>query len=175
VGLYKKIISGLCLAFEIFAAISLAVMVVVVAGNVISRYFFSVTPGWTEETARLLMIQFCFIAMVMGVRDKIHIALTVIVDHLPRKTVLYIEIIGKVLTCVLGVMICGFAWPYVLKLSYNRLPGTGLPVGLSYLIPTLCGGLVSLTTVYQIYDHFKFGTDAQQRKEGSFTKEMSTL
>lgn len=175
VNRYKKIVNTLCLVFEIIAAFSLGIMVLVVAGNVISRYIFNVTPGWTEETARLLMIQFCFIAMVMGVRDKIHIALTAIVDRMPKKVILPIEIAGKILTCVLGVMICGFAWPYILKLSYNRLPGTGLPVGLEYLIPTLSGGLMSLITVYQIYDHIKLGTDEEQRKEGDFTKEMSTL
>jgi TRAP-type C4-dicarboxylate transport system permease small subunit len=172
---YKKIVGAICLVFEIFAAVSLGAMVVIVAGNVISRYFFNVTPGWTEETARLLMIQFCFIAMAMGVRDKIHIALTAIVDRMPKKIILPLEIIGKVLIGLLGVMICGFMWPYILKLSDNRLPGTGLPVGISYLIPTLTGGLLTLITIYQIYDHFKYGTDEAQKKEGDFSKEMSTL
>jgi TRAP-type C4-dicarboxylate transport system permease small subunit len=175
VDLYKKIVNGICLAFEVFAALSLAGMVLIVAGNVISRYFFSVTPGWTEETARLLMIQFCFIAMAMGARDKIHIALTAIVDRLPKKVILPIEIAGKFLTGVLGIMICGFMWVYILKLPDNRLPGTGLPVGWSYLIPTLTGGILSLISIYQIYDHVKFGTDAEQRKEGDFSKELSTL
>jgi TRAP-type C4-dicarboxylate transport system permease small subunit len=172
---YKKIINAICLVFEIFAAVSLGAMVLIVAGTVVSRYFFSVTPGWSEEMARVLMIQFCFIAMAMGVRDKIHIALTAIADRMPKKILLPLEILGKILTCVLGVMICGFMWPYILKLSFNTLPGTGMPVGLSYLIPTLAGGLVSLISVYQIYDNFKYGTDAAQRKEGSFSKEMSTL
>ena len=174
-NVYKKIVNTLCLIFEIIAVVSLGFMVIVVAGNVISRYCFNYTPGWTEETARLLMIQFCFIAMVMGVRGKVHIALTVVVDHMPKKVILPVEIIGKILTCVLGIMICGFSWPYIVKLSYNRLPGTGLPVGLQYLIPTLAGGLMSLVTVYQVYDHIKCGMDAEQQKEAYFAKETSTL
>jgi TRAP-type C4-dicarboxylate transport system permease small subunit len=172
---YRKIVNTICFGFEIFAAVSLGAMVLIVAGTVVSRYFFSVTPGWSEEMARVLMIQFCFIAMAMGVRDKIHIALTAIVDRLPKKIILPLEIAGKIMTCVLGVMICGFMWPYILKLSDNRLPGTGMPVGLSYLIPTLTGGLLTLISVYQIYDHFKYGTDEAQKKEGDFSKEMSTL
>ncbi|MDR1931919.1 MAG: TRAP transporter small permease [Spirochaetales bacterium] len=172
---YRKIVNAICFGFEIFAAVSLGVMVVIVAGNVVSRYFFGITPGWSEEMARVLMIQFCFIAMAMGTRDKIHIALTAIVDRLPKKIILPIEIIGKILTGVLGVMICGFMWSYILRLPDNRLPGTGLPVGFSYLIPTLAGGLLPLITIYQIYDHFKYGTDEAQKKEGAFSKEMSTL
>ena len=170
---YKKIVNTLCLIFEIIAAASLGLMLIVVAGNVITRYFFDFTPGWTEETARLLMILFHFIAIVLGVRRKIHIALTVAVDHMPKKVILPIEIICKILTFVLGIMICGFSWPYIIKLSFNRLPGTGLPVGLVYLIPTLVGGLMSLVSVYQVYDHIKYGTDAEQ-KERSLAKETST-
>jgi TRAP-type C4-dicarboxylate transport system permease small subunit len=172
-NVYKKVVDTLCLIFEILAGGSLGLMVIVVAGNVISRYFFNFTPGWTEEAARLLMIQFCFIAMVMGVRNKVHIALTVVVDHMPQKVILPIEIAGKILICVLGVLLCGFSWPYIVKLSGNRLPGTGLPVGVQYLIPTLAGGLMSLVTVYQVYDHIKYGTDAEQKK--SFAKESFIL
>ena len=168
-NVYKKIVNTLCLVFEMMATFSLGLMVLIVAGNVISRYFFSFTPGWTEETARLLMIQFCFIAMAMGVRKKVHMALTIAVDHMPKKVILPIEIFGKIIIFVLGIMICGFSWPYIVKLS-NRLPGTGLPVGVQYLIPTLAGGLISLIAVYQIYDHFKYGTDAEQKKNEALAK-----
>jgi len=61
-------------------------------------------------------------------------------------------------------MMSSFMGPYFTKLKDNRLPGTGIPVGFQYLIPTIVGILVSLVAVYQIYDHFKFGTDEEQKK-----------
>jgi TRAP-type C4-dicarboxylate transport system permease small subunit len=94
---------------------------------------------------------------------------------MPEKIILFLEITGKILTGILGIMICGFLWPYILKLSGNRLPGTGMPLGFSYLLPTLSGGLLTLIAVYQIYDHFKYGTDESQKKEGDFSKESATL
>ena len=163
---YKKISNGICGIFEVIAALSLGAMVVVVSIQVVMRYVFANTPGWSEEVARQLMILFCFIAMALGVRDKIHIALTIIVDRLLTRIKLPLEIIGKVLILIMGVMMSINMGPYFTKLRYNTLPGTGLPVGWQYLIPTAVGVLIALIAFYQIYDHFKGGTDEEQKNRG---------
>jgi TRAP-type C4-dicarboxylate transport system permease small subunit len=165
---YKKIVQGICTVFEIIAALSLGAMLAVVSYQVVMRYGFSNTPGWSEEVARQLMILFCFISMALGVRDKIHIALTIIVDRLLTRIKLPLEIIGKALILVLGIMMSINMGPYFTKLRYNTLPGTGLPVGWQYLVPTVVGVLIALIAVYQIYDHFKGGTDEEQKnREGA--------
>jgi TRAP-type C4-dicarboxylate transport system permease small subunit len=173
--LYKKIVNAICTVFEVIAAISLAAMLTVVTIQVVMRYFFSNTPGWSEEMARQFMILFCFIAMALGVRDKIHIALTVIADRGLKKFILPLEIIGKILILIMGIMMSINMGPYFTKLKYNRLPGTGIPVGWEYLFPTAVGVLIALIAVYQIYDHFKYGTDERQSQEGDFTKKDATL
>jgi TRAP-type C4-dicarboxylate transport system permease small subunit len=138
-------------------------MVVVVLIQVTGRYVFSNTPGWSEELARQFMIIFSFIGIVIGVRYKIHIALTVVVDNLNKKARLPIEIFGKILILLLGIMMSVNMGPYFTRLKYNRLPGTGLPVGWMYVIPTAMGVLLALIAAYQIYDHFKSGTDEEQK------------
>jgi TRAP-type C4-dicarboxylate transport system permease small subunit len=174
-NLYKKIVNGICAVFEVIAALSLAAMLVVVTIQVVLRYFFNNAPGWSEELARQFMILFCFIALALGVRDKIHIALTVIADGPFKRIRLPLEIAGKILVVVLGVMMFINMGPYFTKLKYNRLPGTGIPVGWEYLFPTAVGVLIALIAVYQVYDHFKHGTDEQQMKKGDFTKEDANL
>jgi TRAP-type C4-dicarboxylate transport system permease small subunit len=150
-------------------------MLVVVSIQVVLRYFFNNAPGWSEELARQFMILFCFIAMALGVRDKIHIALTIIADRALKKFILPLEIIGKVLIFIMGVMMSINMGPYFTKLKYNRLPGTGIPVGYEYFFPTAIGVLIALVAVYQIHDHFRYGTDEEQRKQGEFTKKDATL
>jgi TRAP-type C4-dicarboxylate transport system permease small subunit len=172
---YKKIINRVCAVFEIIAALSLAAMLVVVTIQVVMRYFFNNAPGWSEEMARQFMILFCFIAMALGVRDKIHIALTIIVDRGLKKLVFPLEITGKILIFGMGIMMSANMGPYFTKLKDNRLPGTGIPVGYQYLFPTAVGVLIALIAVYQIYDHFRHGTDEQQRGKDDFTKKDATL
>jgi TRAP-type C4-dicarboxylate transport system permease small subunit len=173
--LYKKIVNGICGVFEVIAALSLGAMLVVVAIQVVLRYFFNNAPGWSEELARQFMILFCFIALALGVRDKIHIALTIIADRLLKRIRLPLEIAGKILIFILGIMMCINMGPYFTKLKYNRLPGTGIPVGWEYLFPTAVGVLIALIAVYQVYDHLKHGTDEQQMKKGDFTKKDANL
>jgi TRAP-type C4-dicarboxylate transport system permease small subunit len=175
VNLYKKIINLICAVFEVIAALSLAAMLVVVTIQVVLRYFFNNAPGWSEELARQFMILFCFIAMALGVRDKIHIALTIIVDRGFKKFILPLEILGKALIFIMGIMMSINMGPYFTKLKDNRLPGTGIPVGWEYLFPTMVGVLIALIAVYHIYDHFKYGTDEAQLKQGDFTKKDATL
>ncbi|MDR2758347.1 MAG: TRAP transporter small permease subunit [Spirochaetaceae bacterium] len=174
-NLYKKIVTLICAVFEIIAALSLGAMLVVVTVQVVLRYFFNNAPGWSEELAKQFMILFCFIAMALGVRDKIHIALTIIVDRGLKKLILPLEILGKVLILIMGIMMSINMGPYFTKLKDNRLPGTGIPVGWEYLFPTMVGVLIALIAVYQIYDHFKYGSDENQLKQDDFTKKDATL
>jgi len=162
-NLYKKIVRGISKFFEIIAALSLVAMLVIVMINVIMRYFFSNAPGWGEELARQCMIVFVFIGMALGVRDKIHISLTFLVEHFFKKYILPIEIFNKFLVLCLGIMMSAFMGPYFEKLKYNRLPGSGIPVGYIYIFPTMVGILISLIAIYQIYDYFKYGTDEEQK------------
>ena len=164
VGYYKKIVKALCLFFEIIAALSLVGMLVTVLIHVTMRYFFHNAPGWGEELARQFMIVFAFIGIALGVRDKLHIALTIVAERPLKKILLPIEIFIKFLIFILGIMMSSFMGPYFTKLKDNRLPGTGIPVGFQYIIPTAMGILVSLVALYQIYDHFKYGTDEEQKK-----------
>jgi TRAP-type C4-dicarboxylate transport system permease small subunit len=128
------------------------------------RYFFHNAPGWGEELARQFMVLFAFIGIVLGVRDKLQIALTLVAEGPLKKILLPIEIFVKLLILILGVMMSSFMGPYFTQLQDNRLPGTGIPVGFQYLIPTAMGILISLVALYQIYDHFKYGTDEDQKK-----------
>ena len=163
-SIYKKCIRGICFFFEILAALSLVAMLVVVLYNVIMRYFFANAPGWGEEIARQFMVIFCFIGIALGVRDKLHIALTIVVEHFLKKFILPIEIFNKFLIVCMGIMMSFFMGPYFSKLRYNRLPGSGIPVGYIYIFPTMVGVLISLIAMYQIYDHIKHGTDEEQKK-----------
>jgi TRAP-type C4-dicarboxylate transport system permease small subunit len=162
-NVYKKIVNGLCKTLEIIAAVSLAAMFFIVLYNIIMRYFFRASPGWAEEIARQCVVLFCFIAIALGVRDKVHISLSIFVDRVLKRITLPIEIINKVIILIFGIMMSAFMTQSFDILRYNRLPGSGLRVIYVYTIPIVVGIMISLLCVYQIYDHFKYGTDEQQK------------
>ena len=161
---YKKIVNGICHAFEFFAVFCLAAMFIMILVQVTGRYVFNYTPRWTEEMARQCVIIFTFIGMAIGVREKIHIGLTIVVDSMDRRLQLAIEIFGKLLIIMLGIMISINMSLLFSMLKYNRLPGSGIPILYIYAFPTALGVLVALIAAYQLYDHIKYGTDEEQKK-----------
>ena len=163
-NLYRKIVNGICSCFEFFAVLCLGAMVVVVAIQVTGRYVFRNTPSWSEELARQFMIVFSFIGIAVGVREKRHIALTVVADAFMRKIMLPVEILGKLLVMVMGVMMSLNMWLLFSALRYNRLPGTGIPILYIYAFPTAIGLLIAAIALYQIHDHVKLGTDERQKE-----------
>ena len=165
VAIYKKIVLRICKSFEVIAVLSIVAMLLIVLYNIIMRYFFANAPRWAEEIARQCVVVFAFIGMALGVRDKIHISLSFFVERLLKRFTLPIEIFNKFLVFCLGIMMSIFMGPYFTILRYNRLPGSGLPVGYIYVFPTAAGILVSLISLYQIYDHFKHGTDENQKNQ----------
>jgi TRAP-type C4-dicarboxylate transport system permease small subunit len=64
-----------------------------------------------------------------------------------------------------------FMGPYFTILRYNRLPGSGIPAGYTYVFPTAVAVLISLIALYQLYDHFKYGTDDEQKLSQKKLKE----
>ena len=162
-GIYRIAVRGICKVLEVTAALSLVAMMFIVLYNIIMRYFFAASPGWAEELARQCVIIFSFIGIALGVRDKGHIALTVFVDKILHRFTLPIEILNRFLILCFGIMMSIYMRPFFTMLRYNILPASGIPVGYTYVLPTAVGILIALICVYQIYEHFKYGTDEQQK------------
>ena len=163
-GVYKKVVRFICAFLEILAGLSLITMLVIISYNIIMRYFFSNSPRWAEEIARQCVVVFAVIGFAIGVRDKIHISLSIVVEKLLARLTLPIEVFNKFLVFCFGIMMSFFMGPYFTILRNNRLPGSGIPVGYIYIFPTVVGILISLISLYQIYEHLKHGTDEEQKK-----------
>ena len=69
---------------EICLIVPMTLSIIAVAfGQVVGRYFLNYAPAWCEELARYLFIWVVFIGSPIGVRERGHMALMVIIDHLP--------------------------------------------------------------------------------------------
>jgi TRAP-type C4-dicarboxylate transport system permease small subunit len=60
-------------------------MVAVSFGQVFGRYVLNFAPAWCEELARYLFVWVVFLGAPIGVREKGHMALRLVQDHLSEK------------------------------------------------------------------------------------------
>jgi TRAP-type C4-dicarboxylate transport system permease small subunit len=136
------------------AGIAIVLMSIVVPVGVVLRYVFGFGAQWPEPIAILLMMLFTFIGAAAAYRAGGHIAVTMLVDVLPR------GVQRSLAWLVHGLMlaVCGFVVIYGAQLCFSTMGQSiaelpWLPVGVTYLaIP-----IGALATAVFVVEHLMFG------------------
>lgn len=76
-------IDGACRLVEGLIALMLAVMVVLVFGNVVLRYGFNSGITMSEEVSRWLFIWITFLGAIVALRERAHLGVDMVVAKLP--------------------------------------------------------------------------------------------
>lgn len=108
----KKIIEGYCRILNLFTAASLAVMVVLVFGNVVMRYGFNSGITMSEELSRWLFVWLTFLGAIVAMKDGAHLGSDTLVSRLP--------VAGKKLFMLIGHALMLFVCWLLFKGSYDQ-------------------------------------------------------
>ncbi|MBL8379661.1 MAG: TRAP transporter small permease [Burkholderiales bacterium] len=79
-----RLIDRTCRGLEILIVAALAIMVVMVFGNVVLRYAFNSGITASEELSRWLFVWMTFIGAVIAIRERGHLGTDALVARLPR-------------------------------------------------------------------------------------------
>ena len=79
----QKLIDRICLVFSHLMVASLALMVVMVFGNVVLRYAFNSGITVSEELSRWLFVWMTFLGAVVAMRNHAHLGTDTVVARLP--------------------------------------------------------------------------------------------
>lgn len=96
-----KIFDGYCRLLDALIALALAIMVVLVFGNVVLRYAFNSGITMSEEVSRWLFVWVTFLGAVVAVRERAHLGTDFLVAHLP--------VLGKKICLVVGHLLMLYA------------------------------------------------------------------
>ncbi|ASK60964.1 C4-dicarboxylate ABC transporter permease [Virgibacillus phasianinus] len=150
----KMIKSGLDRLLLVSALTMLAVMVVVIIIQVFSRQFFSYTPSWSTELSRILFVWVSFLGIAYGFKEKLHIALGLVVNAMPEKVQDLFDYLAKIIVVGLGVLMIYYGWQFTTLMGRSTLPGTGWPSSVLYASIPIAGLFI---TIYGIELLFKKG------------------
>jgi len=81
--LLHKFIQGYCRVLSLLMAAALAVMVVLVFGNVIMRYGFNSGITVSEELSRWLFVWLTFLGAIVAMKDGAHLGSDTLVSRMP--------------------------------------------------------------------------------------------
>ena len=125
------------------AQVAVVVMLCTVFMNVILRFCFNSGITWAEEVPRLLVVLFSFLACAIGVRDHMHISVTIIYNRFPKdgKARKVMDFLVDLSTLICGIMLLYYGIMFVARLRPGYLPMTGWPTWIQY-IPAPMGGFI---------------------------------
>ena len=147
---YAKIIELINKALDLICIILMLAMVAVVFYQVIMRQIFENPPAWSEEVSLIMMCWFVYLGIAIGLKENLHIGITMLVSRLPKKVAFVLEIIVGLLILTLSVLFFHFGNSLANFVRANSLPATGASVSIFYFAVAASGILMILIVLFKI-------------------------
>ena len=110
----KYLVPRLERVVEWLMALALAIMVVLVFGNVVLRYVFNSGIAAAEELSRLMFVWLIFLGAILGLRHHAHLGVELVQARLPRNLRRLCAIISHVLILYALVLFLYGSWTQTL-------------------------------------------------------------
>ncbi len=134
-----------------------AIMVITVLVGVFYRYVLRNSLGWTEELARYLMIWMALLSISIGIKDKEHVGIQLIIRRIPIK---YARVVNFIVHCIVLYFLIVLTHRGLL-VALRAIPQLSLGLGISMVWPLLsipvAGLLAIIQQIIQIINIFKPG------------------
>jgi TRAP-type C4-dicarboxylate transport system permease small subunit len=130
--LITRVVNSYFRLLRFFIAACLAVMVVLVFGNVVLRYAFNSGITVSEELSRWLFVWLTFVGAVVALRDHAHLGMDSFVSRLPGWGKKACFIVSNVLMLYCVYLFFRGSWAQTIINLDNQAPATGLSQGWFY-------------------------------------------
>jgi TRAP-type C4-dicarboxylate transport system permease small subunit len=151
--MFDRIVSGFMRQLEAVIGVILAIMVVLVFGNVVLRYGFNSGIMISEEVSRYLFIWLTFIGAVIAVHEHAHLGVDSLVRALPRKGKLICVVASDLLMLyAVGILFEG-SWKQAVINMATKSPVAEVPLSLIYiagLFASVLMGILILRNLYKV-------------------------
>lgn len=128
----KAAVDGYFKLLRFLMVACMALMVVLVFGNVVLRYGFNSGITVSEELSRWLFVWMTFIGAIVAMREHAHLGMDSVVSRLPNLGKRICLIASQVLMLVCVYLFFVGAWAQTIINIDNKAPATGLSSGLFY-------------------------------------------
>ena len=140
----------------IFVVIILAaIMVLTVLVGVFFRYVLRDSLGWTEELARYLMIWAALLSISIGIKDKEHVGIQLIIRNIPIKYARLLNFLVNIIILIF-LSVLSYKGMYIAIKAIPQLSmGLGISMFWALLSIPVSGVLAIIQQIVQIIMSFK--------------------
>ena len=149
----NRLIDRYCSALEALTAVFLAVMVVLVFGNVVLRYAFDSGISMSEELSRWLFVWLTFLGAIVALHKRGHLGTDVLVSRLPVLGKKICLVVGHLLMLYVTWLLLQGSWQQALINADVKAPVSGLSVAIFYgagIVFGVSAGLLNLLDLWRM-------------------------
>ena len=137
----ERILDLYCAFLKAVIALCLAVMVVLVFGNVVLRYGFNSGITISEELSRWLLVWLTFLGAIVALRQHAHLGVDTLVRALPPRGKLICFMLSYVLMLYADWLLTLGSWKQAVLTFGDTAPASGISVGLFFYSSGLVFGV----------------------------------
>ena len=147
----KRIVDGYFKLLKLVIALCLALMVVLVFGNVVLRYGFNLGITVSEELSRWLFVYMTFLGAIVVMREHGHLGVETLVMLLPRAGKKACLVVSHLLMLFATWLFLEGSWKQTVINMGSEAPATGLPVGIVYAVGVIFSVSVGIILLHDLY------------------------
>lgn len=155
--------------FRWFLAALMALLVLSVSWQVLSRYLLSEPSSWTEELARFVMVWIGILGASYAYRMKMHLGIDLLAQRLRGRKAFVLELVVNVVVILfsLAVMVVGGSRLVAMTWELQQLsPALGLPMAWVYTVVPLSGVLITVFAVVNTVESWRASGGPKGGKRG---------
>jgi TRAP-type transport system small permease protein len=173
-----KIIDGYFWLLKVLIALFLAIMVVLVFGNVVLRYAFNSGITVSEEVSRWLFVWVTFLGAIVAMREHGHLGVDSLVKRLPATGKKACLIVSQLLMLYVTWLLLVGSWEQTVINWDVAAPASGLSTGLFYgvgIVFSSSAGLILLADLVRAVSGRLSDADLIMVKESEEQEELESL
>ncbi len=174
----QMIVEGYFKLLKVLIALFLAIMVVLVFGNVVLRYGFNSGITVSEEVSRWLFVWLTFLGAIVALRQHGHLGVDSLVKQLPNVAKRACLIVSQMLMLYATWLLLQGSWQQTLINWDVSAPASGLSTGWFYGVGIVFGvsaGLILLVELYRAITGKLSDTELVMVKESEEQEELEAL
>jgi TRAP-type C4-dicarboxylate transport system permease small subunit len=145
-----KVLDIYCGFLKFVIALCLAVMVVLVFGNVFLRYGFNSGITVSEELSRWLLVWLTFLGAIVALKEHAHLGVDTLVRALPPAGKRVCFVVSYLLMLYADWLLLAGSWKQTIIGWGDRAPATGLSVALFYGVGLIFGVSAAVILIYDL-------------------------
>jgi TRAP-type C4-dicarboxylate transport system permease small subunit len=162
VAVFDRAVRALMKRLEGLIALMLALMVVLVFGNVVLRYGFNSGIAVSEELSRYLFIWLTFMGAVIAVHERAHLGVDSLPRLLPRTGRLACAVASEALMLASTALLFTGSWKQVLVNLATKSPVSGTPLALIYVAGLAASVMMGALFVRNLYTLLVVGASDEE-------------